>query len=77
MRGCATATMRGEVEERGDGDAGKAAKSLGRAATGAPSHVPARLWGRRRVELPGRGRVGAPYPPGCCVRQPVRAPWPP
>jgi hypothetical protein len=38
-------------------------------AVGAPSHVPARLWGRRRVELPGRGRVWAPWPPGCCDRQ--------
>jgi hypothetical protein len=60
---------RGEVEERGDGDTGDNAKLLGRTATGALSHVPARLWGRRRVELPGRGHVRAPWPPGCCDRQ--------
>ena len=56
MRGCAMATTRGEVEERGDGDAGEAAKSLGHAATRAPLHGPARLLGRRRVDLSGRGR---------------------
>jgi hypothetical protein len=44
--------------ERGDSDAGKAAKSLGRAAAGAPSHGPARLPGRHRIELPEHGRVG-------------------
>jgi hypothetical protein len=59
---------RGEVQERGDGDVGKAAKSLGCAAIGTPLHVPTRPWGSHRVELPGRGRVGAPWPPGCCVR---------
>ena len=63
MRGCATATTRGEVEERGDGDAGEAAKSLGHAATGAPLHGPTRLSGRRHVDLPRRGHVGAPCPP--------------
>jgi hypothetical protein len=44
--------------ERGDSDAGKAAKSLGRATAGAPSHGPARLPGHHRIELPGHGRVG-------------------
>ena len=37
-RGCATVTTRGKLEERGDSDAGDAAKSLGRATTRAPSH---------------------------------------
>jgi hypothetical protein len=49
----------------------------GHAANGASLHGPARLPGRRRIELPGRGRVGAPWPPGCYDRQPVRDPWPP
>jgi len=46
-----------ERRGRGDSDAGEAAKSLGHAAAGAPSHGPATLLGRRRVELPRRGRV--------------------
>ena len=62
---------------RGDGDAGEAAKSLGLEATGAPLHGPARLPGRRRVDLPGHGRVGAPLAAGCYDCQPVRALWPP
>jgi hypothetical protein len=50
----------GEIEERGDSDAGETTKSLGRAAAGALLHGPARLPGRRRVELLRRGYVGAP-----------------
>jgi hypothetical protein len=46
--------------EKGDGDAGEAAKSFGCVAAGAPSHGLARLWGRCLVELSRRGRVGAP-----------------
>ena len=46
--------------EKGDGDAGEAAKSLECVDAGAPSHGLARLQGRSLVELPGRGRVGAP-----------------
>jgi hypothetical protein len=57
-RGCATATMQGEVKERGDNDAGEAAESVGCAAARAPSHGPARLPGRHRMELLGHGRVG-------------------
>ena len=41
----------------------------GRAATGAPLHEPARLLGRRRVDLPGRGRVRASWPPWQGFRQ--------
>jgi hypothetical protein len=53
------ATMQGEVDKRGDSDnAVKAAKSLGRAAAGAPSHGPARAWSCR-----------APWPPGCYDHQ--------
>jgi len=48
---------------RGDDDAGEATKSLGHEATVAPLHGPARLLRRRHVDLPGRGRVGAPWPP--------------
>ena len=45
--------------EKGDGDAGEAAKSLGCVAR-ASSHGLASLQGRCLVELPERGRVGAP-----------------
>ena len=53
--------MRGEVKDRGDDDAGEAAKSLGHAAAMAPSHGPVRLPIRRRVELvwSGQGSVAA------------------
>jgi len=59
------ATTQGEIEERGDGEVGEAAKSLGCAAAGAPLHGLAKLPGCHRVELSRRGHVGAPWPPGC------------
>ena len=54
---------------RGDNDADEAAESLG-LAVGQPV-------GRRHMELPGHGCVRASWPPGCCDRQPVKAPWTP
>ena len=46
--------------EKRDGDVGEAAKSLECVAAGALSHGLARLRGRCLMELPGRGRIGAP-----------------
>ena len=63
--------------EKRDGDVGEAAKSLECVAAGALSHGLARLRGRCLMELPGRGRVGAPWPPRCCDHQLVKAPWTP
>jgi hypothetical protein len=50
----------------------EAPKSLRHAAAGAPSHGPARLLRRRRVELPRCSRVGIMWPPGCCEQHPLR-----
>jgi hypothetical protein len=51
--------MEGEVEEREETSMrARLLSRWGRAATGAPSHGPARLPGHHHIELPGHGRVG-------------------